>query len=575
MSLPPRVSILIPNFNNGRASSRSGQRDFIADLFHSLDETLCEETTAFEVLAFDDGSTDDSIDTLREWAANRTWPDGRPFLTLTEAPHCGILAITANKLSGAARGEYLARLDGDIVCLTPNWVSRLCAIFDQGPPNLGIIGPKQLNVHGLIHEFGDWLLHPNGYHHNGHGLPRQAATCAQEVDDTMGCFYCCRKRVWEEIGGYDETFLRGQTVDFGLRARLAGWRCWAVPDIEYIHAHSERGDRQTTADSSAGLQKSIDRFEEKWGFSRLAPDLDYVRDKFAGTPLLWNPKWFGTGVSESGASRRVFAGDSASRRVLAARSRATDSTRVHAMERRARPRIEDDAARELMISPDHTDWKRYRSDAGLRAAIEFRVKVALDVVKQIGPRRLAVHVGSDCGVFGHLLAAQGLPYLGLDERTEMVALAGAMTQREKYPNAAPRFEHLADRRRLPLDDESADLALLFDVVERHPNPVSLFNETARILTPGGIVIVVSKRAQPALENMTDLEHPYTFHQLATQMLLTGAFKAIIDAKRDDPSREILIAMQRLPREQWACRVASRDEAARVPAPQRGGSAVAV
>lgn len=537
---PPRVSILIPNFNNGRASSRSGQRDFIADLLHSLEETLRDETAPFEVLAFDDGSTDDSIDTLREWAANRTWPDGRPFLTLNEAPHCGVLAVTANKLSRAARGEYLARLDGDIICLTPNWVSRLCALFDQGPPNLGIIGPKQLNVQGLIHEFGDWLLHPSGYHHNGHGLPRDAATCAQEVDDTMGCFYCCRKRVWEEIGGYDETFLRGQTVDFGVRARLAGWRCWAVPDIEYIHAHSERGDRQTTADSSAGLQKSIDRFEEKWGFSRLAPDLDYVRDRFAGTPLLWNPKWFGTGLSDSVASRRV-----------------TDETRA------------------AMISPDHTDWKRYRSDAGLRAAIELRIKVALDVVRQVGPRRLAVHIGSDCGIFGHLLAAKGMTYLGLDERAEMVALARAMTQKETYPAAAPRFDVIADRRRLPLDDESADLVLLFDIVERHPNPVGLFNETARVLAPGGIVVVVSKRAQPALENMTDLEHRYTFHQLATQMLLTGAFKAIIDAKRDDPSREILIAMQRLPREQWARRVASRDDAARGRTPQRAGAALAV
>ncbi len=532
---PPRVSILIPNFNNGRASSRSGQRDFIADLLHSLHETLRDETTPFEVLAFDDGSTDDSIDTLREWAAKRTWPDGRPFLTLTEAPHCGVLAITANKLSAAARGEYLARLDGDIICLTSNWVSRLCAIFDQGPPSLGIIGPKQLNVHGLIHEFGDWLLHPNGYHHNGHGLPREAATCAQEVDDTMGCFYCCRKRVWEEIGGYDETFLRGQTVDFGVRARLAGWRCWAVPDIEYIHAHSERGDRQTTADSSAGLQKSIDRFEEKWGFSRLAPDLDYVREKFAGTPLLWNPKWFGT------------------------------STRVSSASHAPSPRPQAP-----MISPDHTDWKRYRSDAGLRAAIELRIKVSLDVVKQVGPRRLAVHVGSDCGVIGHLLATQGLSYLGLDECEAMVHLARAMTQRETYPGTRPQFEVITNRRCLPVDDESADLVLLFDVVERHPNPVGLFNEVARILAPGGIVIVVSKRAQPALEDMTDLEHRSTFHQLATQMLLTGAFKAIIDAKRDDPSREILIAMQRLPREQWARRVVSRDDASRGHAPQRAG-----
>ena len=32
----PRLSILVPNFNNGRDSSRTGTRDFIGDLFQSL-----------------------------------------------------------------------------------------------------------------------------------------------------------------------------------------------------------------------------------------------------------------------------------------------------------------------------------------------------------------------------------------------------------------------------------------------------------------------------------------------------------------------------------------------------------
>lgn len=529
----PRVSILIPNFNNGRASSRSGQRDFIRDLLESLESTLRDDPTPFEVLAFDDGSTDDSIDTLRDWAANRTWPDGRPFLTLDEAPHCGVLAITANKLSRAARGEYLARLDGDIICLTPNWVSRLCAIFDSGPPNLGTIGPKQLNVLGQIHEFGDWLFHPNGYHHNAHGLPRDAVTCAMEVDDTMGCFYCCRKAVYDEVGGYDETFLRGQTVDFGVRARLAGWRCWAVPEIEYIHAHSERGDRRTTADSSSGLQKSIDRFEAKWGFSRLAPDLDFVREKFAGTPLLWNPKWFGASAGQIAT--------------------ATDGK---------------------LASPDHTDWNRYRSDARLRAAIDLRTKVTMDVIKQAGPCRLAVQIGSDCGLIGHILASRGLPYLGLDERPPLVELARAMTQRENYPGQPPRFEHIADRRHMPLDDESTELVLLFDVVEQHPNPVGLFNEVVRILAPGGIVIAVSRRAKPGVESPHDREHRYNFLQLATQMLLTGAFKALIDGKQDDPTRDILIAMQRLPRQQWLRKGTHANFDPIVPNAQREPSGVA-
>ena len=67
------------------------------------------------------------------------------------------------------------------------------------------------------------------------------------VDHVMGAFYCCRKAVYEDLGGYDEQFLRGQTIDFGLQARLRGWQCLAVPDIEYIHAHTLRGHRQTEA----------------------------------------------------------------------------------------------------------------------------------------------------------------------------------------------------------------------------------------------------------------------------------------------------------------------------------------
>ncbi|MCC6909354.1 MAG: methyltransferase domain-containing protein [Phycisphaerales bacterium] len=506
MSLTPRVSILIPNFNNGRASSRTGQRDFIRDLLESLDETLRQDPTPFEILAFDDGSTDDSIDTLRDWEANRTWPDGRPFLTLMEAPHCGVLAVTANKLSRAARGDILARLDGDIICLTPNWVSRLCAIFDAGPPSLGIIGPKQLNVLGQIHEFGDWLLHPKGYHHNAHGLPRDAVSGAMEVDDAMGCFYCCRKSVYDELGGYDESFLRGQTVDFGLRARLAGWRCWAVADIEYIHAHSERGNRQTAADSSGGLQKSIDRFEEKWGFSRLAPDLDHVRQRFAGTPLLWNPKWLAAQLSSTAL------------------------------------RHEPDGADASLP----TDWDRYRTDAALRLEIDLRMKVALDVITQAGPRRLVAHVGCGCGLIGHHLASRGVPYLGLDERPAMVRLARTKVEHETYPGEPPRFDVIEDRRHLPVKDGSADLVLLYDIVEHHPNPVGLFKESARLLEPGGIVLLISKRGKPGVELPHDIEHRYDFHQLATQMLVTGLFRAITSAKQDDPARDILLAMQRLP-----------------------------
>ena len=64
----PRLSILIPNFNNGRESSRGGARDFIDDLFTSLSSTLADDPTPLEIIVADDGSTDDSLATCRRWA---------------------------------------------------------------------------------------------------------------------------------------------------------------------------------------------------------------------------------------------------------------------------------------------------------------------------------------------------------------------------------------------------------------------------------------------------------------------------------------------------------------------------
>jgi len=503
----PRVSILIPNYNNGRASSKYGDRDFITDLLESIEQTLADESTPFELLVFDDGSTDDSIDTLRAWAKDRTWAStGRPFLTLTEAPHCGVLSVTANKLSRAARGEFLVRLDGDIVCLTPNWVSKLCRIFDDGPPRLGMVGPKQLRVDGRIHAYGDWLLHPKGYHHIAHLMPADSMTRPLEVDHVMGCFYCCKKEVYDELGGYDEDFLRGQTVDFGMRARLAGWSCWAVPNIEYIHAHSERVVRSTTADTVGGTERSLGTFEKKWGFSRIATDMDVVRERYAGTPLLWNPQWTGP-----------------------------------------EPEL-DQQDESTTLTVEHSDWGRYANEANaeFRAFVDLRAGVAFDVVRQMGQRRLVVHYQAGHGLLGHIFAKRGVNYLGIDQRKSCIDLAVGLVSSQDYPGGAqPRFAQQTDRRVIPVEDESADLFLISDELEVHPNPVVILKEAKRITAPGGVLAIVSRRArQPVGTATPGGEHPYLLSELITQVMGVGGFDLIIDPSKDDPNRDMILVAQR-------------------------------
>lgn len=517
-SFCPRVSILIPNYNNGRASSLNNQFDLIGDLCQSLWDTLHDDPTPFEILACDDGSTDDSLETLRDWS-QKNWPmesggGGRPFLELIEREHCGVLAVTANLLSRQARGEYLARLDGDVICLTPGWVSQLCEVFDRAPDRLGVVGPKQLSVDRRIHAFGDWLLHPLGYHHIAHGAERHAVRQPMACDHVMGCFYCCKKSVYEALGGYDEAFLRGQTIDFGLRARLAGYDCIAAPQIEFVHAHGYRQSRATTADTAVGVRRSLDVFEAKWGFDRLTPDLDYVRRTYAGTPLLWNSRWF-AGAQEN------WPGD---------------------------PTPNSDGK---ALTIEKTDWLRYTQDQAFKRKMDFRTSAAVDVFRQLNekPDRVVL-LGAGPGLIAHLLAMAGLPIVATDRHQANLDLAKQCADKQDYPASAqggPQWIYQDDPRRLPFEDGQVQMILLFDQLERHPNPVGLLAEVHRVLAPDRVAVIVCQSTGSSTESPFDGQHGYSSSQLVMQLQAVRGFGLLSNPGRPAPGEPIALVAKRVDR----------------------------
>jgi GT2 family glycosyltransferase len=510
----PRVSILIPNFNNGRDSSLDGQTDLLGDLLASLQHTLADDPTPVEIIAYDDGSTDDSLATLRAWAETG-------ILRLIEAEHSGVLSKAANTLVKQSSGDILVRLDGDTLMLTSNWAQRLVAIFDQAPPRLGVVGPKQLAPNGLIHAYGDWLLHPKGYHHIAAGLPRHAVTRPLEVDHVMGCFYCCRRQVHDEVGGYDENILRGQTVDFGLRARLAGFMTVVVPHIEFVHRHGLRRARATAADQLSGLRTTLQTFREKWGFDRIAPDLDAVRSRYRGTGLLWNAKIFAMPPG---------------------------------------PPASANADEQMTI--ENTGWGRYTADEAFRRALDLRVDIVAQVIAQLGrPKHVAI-VGGGAGPLAHLLAKQDLALTAVDSDRGAVALARKCVKNQSYPGPAPRFvchdQNLTprDSRRLPLETESCDMVLLFDQIERHDNPVALINELGRVLVDAGVMVIVTARPTRDAESPWTGEHRYHLRELMMQIQHAhgdndsagGPWCILTDPARQDGNHPITLIARRAARE---------------------------
>ncbi|MEO1766435.1 glycosyltransferase family 2 protein [Thiobacter aerophilum] len=123
----PLVSVLMPVYNAAR---------FVADAIESI---LAQTFRDFEFIIIDDGSTDGSLSVLKRYAAND------PRIRLISRENRGLVA-TLNEGIEKARGEWIARMDGDDVAL-PNRLSlQLKHLAETGADFCG----------GAVQCFGGW-----------------------------------------------------------------------------------------------------------------------------------------------------------------------------------------------------------------------------------------------------------------------------------------------------------------------------------------------------------------------------------------------------------------------------------
>ncbi len=122
----PEISVILPVFNGGPLLSES------------LDSLLEQTFGAFEVLAIDDGSTDDTPEILSAYAVR----DARVRVLRHEA-NLGLIA-TLNEGLGLARGRFIARQDADDVSLPRRFALQRDALVSD--PALGVVGSAYLRV---------------------------------------------------------------------------------------------------------------------------------------------------------------------------------------------------------------------------------------------------------------------------------------------------------------------------------------------------------------------------------------------------------------------------------------------
>jgi len=264
-----KASVIIANWNGRR---------LLGECLEALKRQTFRD---FEVIVVDNGSTDGSVDFLRENYSDFV-------IVLPQEKNLGFGA--ANNIGiRKAEGKYIALLNNDAVP-DERWLEELVNAAESdgkrratgnGQQATGGMGRVKLKLEGLegraygggapgweittrvrkseyrpvgmfaskilnydnrdiIDNVGH-LLYPDGLN-RGHGrLEKDDGRYDQPAEALFpsGCAALYRKEMFDRIGLFDEDFFAyGDDTDIGLRARMAGWGCWYVPTAVVYHKYS-------------------------------------------------------------------------------------------------------------------------------------------------------------------------------------------------------------------------------------------------------------------------------------------------------------------------------------------------
>jgi GT2 family glycosyltransferase len=216
------VSIIVVNWNG---------LHLLEECFSSLARQTWKQT---EFILVDNGSTDGSRDLVISWAERL--PNAQTILLSYNSGFC-----KANNLAFAkARGEWIALFNTDAVA-EPDWLQELLRYSDPSR-RIGMLASKILfqEPEGVIDKVGH-LIYWDGQN-RGRGTMQRDVGQYDKPEEILwpdACAALYHRKVFEETGGFDETFFAfGDDADLGLRARLLGWSAWYVPTAVVHHRHS-------------------------------------------------------------------------------------------------------------------------------------------------------------------------------------------------------------------------------------------------------------------------------------------------------------------------------------------------
>jgi GT2 family glycosyltransferase len=207
----PEVCVVVPTYQRSRLLART---------IEALAE-LDPPDGGFEVVVVDDGSGDEHR------AAAGAAIAGRPAFRLLCRPNGGP-AAARNAGIASSQSALVAFLDDDCAPAR-DWLVRLVACLADGGEEVGAVGGRVRPAP------------PTNWVSRFCAATEYSSGIQPVFENAATANACFRRRVLDELGGFDEGFRHpgGDDPDLSRRARAAGYRVVFAPDAVVYHAELE------------------------------------------------------------------------------------------------------------------------------------------------------------------------------------------------------------------------------------------------------------------------------------------------------------------------------------------------
>lgn len=241
----PRVSIIIPVYNQ---------------YFYTYCclKAILQNTTdvSYEIIIADDCS-DDKTKELEKYV--------RGIRVIHNKCNMKFLLNCKNAAQNA-RGEFILFLNNDTQ-VQYNWLAPLARVMDASK-QIGMAGSKLVYPDGYLQEAGGIVWKDaSAWNYGNLQNPDDAPYCyVKNADYISGASLMIRKKLWDEIGGFDEVFVPAyyEDTDLAFEVRKRGYEVVFQPESVVVHFEGISNGTDVMSGLKSYQIANEKKFYEKW-----------------------------------------------------------------------------------------------------------------------------------------------------------------------------------------------------------------------------------------------------------------------------------------------------------------------